>query len=160
MKIELTKADYHDLYHATVIPLLMNAYATDPMGGGEALSEFVLDNLVEALADRSDAFSFIAFVDDQPAGLVNCFEAFSTFSCKPLVNIYDLVVLQTFRGLGLSQQLLQKVEEEALKRGCCKVTLEVLSGNEVAKADYQKFGCVGYELDPQAGQALFWQKTH
>jgi len=37
--------------------------------------------------------------------------------------------------------------------------LEVLSNNEVAKSAYSKFGFSGYELDPKAGAALFWQKT-
>ncbi|MFT5906124.1 MAG: ribosomal protein S18 acetylase RimI-like enzyme, partial [Cryomorphaceae bacterium] len=40
----------------------------------------------------------------------------------------------------------------------CKITLEVLSKNEVAKSAYQKFGFSGYELDPEAGKALFWEK--
>jgi ribosomal protein S18 acetylase RimI-like enzyme len=34
----------------------------------------------------------------------------------------------------------------------------VLSNNEAAKSAYQKFGFSDYELDPQAGTALFWQK--
>ena len=55
--------------------------------------------------------------------------------------------------------MLNKVEEIALAKGCCKVTLEVLSNNIVAKSAYLKFGFAGYELDPKAGSALFWQKT-
>lgn len=90
--------------------------------------------------------------------MANCFEAFSTFSCKPIVNVHDLVVSTEFRGNGISQKLLNKVEEIAKSKGCCKVTLEVLSGNEPAKASYSKFGFSGYELDPSVGAALFWQK--
>jgi len=54
--------------------------------------------------------------------------------------------------------LLEKVEEVACSKGCCKITLEVLSNNEIAKCAYSKFGFAGYELDPEAGSALFWQK--
>jgi len=43
------------------------------------------------------------------AGLVTCFELFSTFSCKPLINIHDVIVLKKFRGNGLSQKMLKKV---------------------------------------------------
>lgn len=64
-----------------------------------------------------------------------------------------------FRGLGVSQLMLAKVEEQAKKRGCCKITLEVLEGNEIARNSYMKFGFDGYELDPEMGKALFWQKT-
>lgn len=55
--------------------------------------------------------------------------------------------------------MLEKVEEIARSKDCCKVTLEVLSNNEVAKSAYRKFGFSGYELDPEAGFALFWQKS-
>jgi ribosomal protein S18 acetylase RimI-like enzyme len=53
---------------------------------------------------------------------------------------------------------LQAAEEEALRRCCCKLTLEVLSNNQVAQTAYRKAGFAGYQLDPKAGQALFWQK--
>jgi hypothetical protein len=43
-----------------------------------------------------------------------------------------VVVVNPFRGLGLSQKMLLKVEEIARQRGCCKITLEVLEGNAVA----------------------------
>ena len=91
--------------------------------------------------------------------LFRSFEAFSTFSCKPLINIHDVVVLNEYRGNAVSQKMLDKVEEIAKTKGCCKVTLEVLSNNKVAKSAYSKFGFSGYELDSKAGAALFWQKT-
>jgi ribosomal protein S18 acetylase RimI-like enzyme len=100
----------------------------------------------------------VYYVDGEPAGLINCFEAFSTFKCKPLVNIHDVVVEKNFRGLGVSQLMLAKVEERAKEKGCCKVTLEVLESNKVAQNSYMKFGYDGYELDPKMGKALFWQK--
>ncbi len=36
--------------------------------------------------------------------------------------------------------MLRKVREIARQRGCCKITLEVLEGNDVAQAAYRKFG--------------------
>ena len=110
------------------------------------------------LAKLPHAFSIIAYVDGKPAGLVNCFEAFSTFSCKPLVNIHDVIVIKEFRGHNLSQNMLAKVEEIAKSKGCCKLTLEVLSKNEAARSSYTKFGFSDYELDPKMGTAQFWQK--
>ena len=49
-------------------------------------------------------------------------------------------------------------KEIAISKGCCKITLEILSNNESAKAAYKKFGFSNYELDPRAGVGLFWQK--
>ena len=117
------------------------------------------DKLAIELARRPHAFSLLCYVDDQPAGLVNCFEGFSTFQCKPLINIHDLVVAPGFRGLGLSQLMLARVEAIAQARGCCKLTLEVLEGNKTAQAAYAKFGFEAYALDPAMGKALFWQKN-
>ena len=55
--------------------------------------------------------------------------------------------------------MLAKVEEVARARGCCKLTLEVLSNNEAAKSAYRRCGFSDYQLDPNAGSALFWEKT-
>lgn len=158
MNIEIVKADYMSQQHEKEILMLLNGYASDPMGGGLPLSDNVKNNLVKALSKIDHAFSIIAYVDGQPAGLVNCFEAFSTFLCKPLINIHDVFVLNEYRGNGISQKMLEKVDEIAKSKGCCKVTLEVLSNNEAAKSAYSKFGFSSFELDPKAGSALFWQK--
>lgn len=48
--------------------------------------------------------------------------------------------------------------EVATSRGCCKLTLEVLSNNPNAMASYSKFGFTSYELDPALGTAQFWEK--
>lgn len=158
MQIEIIRASYTNTQHQRDIPLLLNAYAQDSMGGATPLKQEVIYNIVEHLATLPHAFSVLAYVDNQPAGLVNCFEGFSTFACQPLINIHDIFVLNDFRGNGISQMLLDKVQEIAMAKGCCKITLEVLSNNEVAKASYRKFGFSDYQLTPEAGTALFWQK--
>jgi ribosomal protein S18 acetylase RimI-like enzyme len=159
MKIDVLIADYLNSQHAEDIGYLLNNYAEDPMGGGTPLSDHVKQNLAKELSKVPHALSVICYVGDKPAGLINCFEAFSTFKCQPLINIHDIVVVKAFRGLGISQRMLTKVEEKAKEKGCCKITLEVLEGNEIARNSYMKFGFDGYELDPKMGKALFWQKA-
>lgn len=159
MQIKIVFADYLDKKQAADLVDLLDTYAADLVGGGEGLDESVKGSLAATLAQIPHAFSLLCYVDDQPAGLVNCLEGFSTFKCKPLINIHDMVVVSAYRRLGLSQMLLAKVEEIARARGCCKITLEVLEGNKAAQRAYIKFGFEGYELDPVMGKALFWQKT-
>lgn len=65
---------------------------------------------------------------------------------------------EQFRGLGLSQKMLQKVEEIARQRGCCKITLEVLEGNALAQSAYRKFGFDDSVFDLAHGRMLFWHK--
>lgn len=156
--ILVLQASYTNAVHADAIGLLLNSYAEDPMGGGHSLPADLLQQLPAELAKRPHAFSVLAFVGGEPAGLVNCFEGFSTFACRPLVNVHDVMVKEQFRGLGLSQKMLQKVEEIARQRGCCKITLEVLEGNELAQSAYRKFGFDDSVFDPAHGRMLFWHK--
>lgn len=155
---EVVPADYADPRHQDLIPRLLDAYARDPLGGGEPLRDEVKARLVGELRKLPNALSLLGFREGRPAGLVNAFFGFSTFQGRPLLNIHDMIVLPEFRGLGLSQLMLGAAEAIARARGCCKLTLEVQSGNEVAMGSYRKFGFSGYELDPKHGQAMFWQK--
>ena len=100
----------------------------------------------------------MARVDGQPAGVAIYLEGFSTFACRPLVNLHDLGVSPRFQGLGVGKQLLGALEERARQMGCCKITLEVLEGNAVAQGLYRKLGFEGYALDDTTGRAMFWQK--
>jgi ribosomal protein S18 acetylase RimI-like enzyme len=157
-EVLVLQASYTNPVHAEAIGVVLNAYAQDPMGGGHALPEDIVQRLPGELAKRPHAFSVLAFVDGEPAGLVNCFEGFSTFACRPLVNVHDVSVVPKFRGLGLSQKMLRKVEDITRQRGGCKITLEVLEGNTVAQASYGKFGFAPGMFDPAHGRMLFWTK--
>lgn len=158
MTLDVLLADYTNPQHARDIVALLDHYARDPMGGGAPLDDAVAQRIISELARRSFAFTVLCYVDDHAVGLVNCFESFSTFKARPLINIHDIVVRQDYRGRNISNAMLACVESIARQRNCCKLTLEVLEGNSAAQAAYKKFGFAGYELDPQMGKALFWQK--
>lgn len=151
-------ADYSDPRDAADIVELLEAYARDPMGGGEPLGQEVRDEVVPGLAATPGAFSLIARVDGQAVGLANCFTGFSTFVAKPLINVHDMTVISSYRGQGIGRALLEAVDSEARRRGACKITLEVLSGNDRAKRLYLALGYGDYQLDTETGHALFWQK--
>ena len=158
MSTVLERANYSDSKHATDIGSLMNCYASDPMGGGSPLTTEITSRLASELNKIPHAFSVICYVSEKPAGLINCFEVFSTFKCKPIINVHDIVVVEEFRGQGISHLLLQEIEKIAAEKDCCKITLEVLEGNIPAKNSYIKFGFKDYELDPSFGKAMFWEK--
>lgn len=156
--VDVVMADYRNPAHARALVDLLDAYARDPAGGGAPLSADAMANLPEALAVRPQAFSVLAYDGKQPVGLINCIEGFSTFACRPLVNVHDVVVLASHRGQRLTQRMLARVEEEARTRGACKLTLEVLSGNRSALRAYEREGFANYQLDPTFGSAVFLQK--
>jgi GNAT superfamily N-acetyltransferase len=155
---ETIEADLAAPEQARAFVELLDAYARDQAGGGAPLSEFARANLASELRKRPGAHVILALVDGEPAGLLVCIEGFSTFACKPLLNIHDVMVLQEHRGKGLFRRMLEKTEEIARRAGCCKLTLEVLEGNHVAQAAYVAAGFAGYQLDPKLGRAMFWQK--
>jgi GNAT superfamily N-acetyltransferase len=156
--IEIVRARYDDPSHATALVDLLDHYACDPAGGGAPLSDFARSNLVASLAARPFVFSVLAFDDDTPVGLINAIEGFSTFACKPLINVHDVVVAASHRGRGIAARLFAEVEAIARERGACKLTLEVLDGNASARALYQRLGFAAYQLDPAMGQAQFLHK--
>jgi len=156
--LKIIRADLGNQTHADSLVHLLSIYALDPMGGGKDLSAEVKENLAATLNKRSDVHVVLAYVADEAVGLVNCIEGFSTFLCKPLLNIHDAVVKAEYRGQGISRLMFHEVEEIARELGCCKLTLEVLEGNAAARLAYSNFGFHGYELEPEMGKAMFLEK--
>jgi ribosomal protein S18 acetylase RimI-like enzyme len=156
--IFVRRVNYADADEAQALVHLLDAYARDPAGGGEPLSGFAQSHLAAELAKRPQAFSFIAWVGNEPVGLINCIEGFSTFACQTLVNVHDVAVLASHRGRGVGRLLFDAAEKEAFARGACKLTLEVLRGNAPARRLYDALGFADYQLDPAMGHACFMQK--
>jgi ribosomal protein S18 acetylase RimI-like enzyme len=155
--IEVVEARYTDPVHAAALVDLLDQYARDPAGGAKPLSDYARRHLAAELAARPNAFSVLAFDAGTPIGLINCIEGFSTFACRPLVNVHDVVVVAGYRGRGVGRDMLEQVKAIAQRRGACKLTLEVLEGNQSAISLYQRFGFAPYQLDPAMGQARFFQ---
>lgn len=158
MALQVRRVDYRDSIDAAALIHLLDLYAQDPMGGNTPLSDDTRQRLCADLALRPHAVSFIAWLGEEPIGLANCFEGYSTFKAQPLLNIHDLAVHPAHRGRGVGQALLVAVERHAQAQGCCKLTLEVLTGNVQAQASYARFGFMGYQLDPATGHAVCLQK--
>ena len=156
--VSVKVVDFHDPVQQLELIGLLDMYARDPMGGGEALADEVKRRLCSDLANFPSAVSFMAYVSGQPVGLLNAMMGYSTFKAKPLMNVHDIAVMPASRGRGIGQALLTAAESYAFGHGCCKLTLEVLSGNHSAMRSYERFGFEQYSLLPENGQALFMQK--
>ena len=156
--IETIVADLNSSDHCSDIVRLLDAYAGDIMGGGESLSEFTKANLASELDKRHGCIVFLTYVEQEAVALAICFEGFSTFACRPILNIHEQMVDREYRGQGLSVGLLNKAEAVAKEKGCCKMTLEVLEGNHRAAKIYRTFGFCPYELKSEMGQAMFYEK--
>ena len=150
--------DLADATHVTALLALLDEYAAGPTGRGYGLDAEVRERLPAVLAARPYYSGWLAFVDGEPAGVVNCFEGVSTFRAQPLLNIHDIAVSPRFQRRGVGSALLAPVEADARARGCCKIRLEVLEGNSSAVAAYLRAGFEPYALDPAMGRAMFFER--
>ena len=137
---------------------MTRAYARDPMGNGQDLPAEVQQALVPGLRAHPTTLVFLAFHDDQAVGIVTSFTGFSTFAARPLINIHDLHVTKEHRGHGVGRSLLEAVEAEARRLGCCKLTLEVQENNQRARRAYAAAGFGQAVYAETAGGVLFYGK--
>jgi ribosomal protein S18 acetylase RimI-like enzyme len=156
--LEIRPVDWLKSDESHAVVEVLNSYASHAVGGGVPLSPQVRANLSAELSKRPHAIVLLAWSEGHAVGLLIAFEGFSTFACRPLINIHDLAVLPKFQCRGVGKALMAAVEAEAQRRGCCKLTLEVLEHNQHARKLYDAVGFASYQLDPATGRALFLEK--
>jgi len=155
------KLDLEDEGDMETLLSLLSQYAKDDAGGGEDLPADVKARLPEELRKRKSschAFACRKGDTNEAVGLAICFDGFSTFKARPILNIHDCVTVSSHRRQGVCSSLLSFVSTWAEENSYAKITLEVLSLNEGAKECYRKNGFAGYALDPTYGVAEFWQR--
>lgn len=138
--ITVSAADMWNVQHQEAIVALINAYASDPMGGGQALSEATRAALIPGLQQHPTTRVFLAWQGREAVGIAVCFLGFSTFAARPLLNIHDLAVRTSHRRQGVGRLLLEHIASVGQALGCCKLTLEVRADNEPAQRLYAESG--------------------
>lgn len=144
----IVQANLNDESHRAGILELLNMYASEPLQGGQPLDEETRARLIPGLAAQANGRYFLALHGERPVGVAICFIGFSTFRALPLLNIHDLAVHREFRQQGLGRQLLDAAEQEGIRLGCCKLTLEVQHENVNARRLYER---VGFDSGGPAG---------
>lgn len=158
-QVEVVEADLEDPAHQQAIVTLVDEYARLPYISGKGLPSEVLREMIPGLRRQPTTHVFLAFYDQRAVGVAVCFQGFSTFAAKPLMNIHDLAVTDGVRGRGIGQALLAAVEAKARNLGCCKLTLEVDEHNQRARRSYQLAGFEPAQHLETNGQALFMKKS-
>lgn len=158
MAIQIIPVDYASPNHRWAVVSLLDSYAGSPQAGGVGMPEEAREQVVSMLEGFPTSQVLLAVEGEEPVGLAVCVESFSTFKAKPLVNVHDLVVSPNHRNRGIGQKLLEAVEEQARRRGCVGLTLEVLGDNKPAQRLYHKCGFVGGGAIEPAHAPMFWKK--
>ena len=154
-EIRIRRADWQDPADQQAVLELLELYAREPLGQGGPLSDAVRQRLIPGLRAQPGTVVLLAWSGSRPCGLAVCFGGFSTFHARPLLNIHDLIVRPELRGRGVGRTLLRAVEEEAVRRGCCKLTLEVRADNPRARRLYR---AMGFDSGEPTTEMNFWTK--
>jgi ribosomal protein S18 acetylase RimI-like enzyme len=123
------------------------------MGGGKPLSKTEQLHLIDGLNNHPKTIVLLAETENVFCGLLVAFENFSTFSAKPMINIHDVIVLKEYRKKGIGRQLMNALIEEAKRRKCSRITLEVRKDNDKAQNLYRDLDFK--ETEPEM---FYWRK--
>ena len=99
------------------------------------------EKLTDSLfGERRYAETIIAEEDGEPVGLALFFHNYSTFLAQPGLYLEDLFVLPEKRGGGVGRQLLERLAQIAVDRGCGRLEWAVLDWNVDAIRFYERLG--------------------
>jgi len=129
--------------------ILFNEYSPD-------LSEKIDSHAIDQLFELPYFHGFICSVDNEPAAFAVCFESYSTYRAKKVLNIHDFMVSSDYRGKGIGKSLLNGIEQHSRDNDYLKITLEVGENNIAAQRLYN---ACDYEDEQVALKGLLhWQK--
>ena len=155
---EIFEANLDLTLHSQAVLELLNAYATDPMGDGQPLTQDILKELIPGLQNYPTTIIFLAFHDNKAVGIVTCFKDFSTFNARPMINISDFYLQPDYRGKKIGQKLLAIVEKKAIELNCCKITLKIQENNRQAMRIHKAAGFKQDGHNKEPGSAVLFSK--
>jgi ribosomal protein S18 acetylase RimI-like enzyme len=107
----------------------------------QKIEQFLCDRI-----EAGDAIVFAAnYVEElniRAVGFALCYPTFSTVSLSSIWLLNDLYVDERYRGHGIADSLMQRVEVEAKAAGATRVFLRTAEDNAAAQALYEKRGWV------------------
>jgi GNAT superfamily N-acetyltransferase len=80
-----------------------------------------------------------------PVGFALFFQNYSTFLAQPGIYLEDLFVVPAARGRGVGRDLLQRLAQISVARGCGRLEWAVLDWNAPAIGFYRRMGAVPME---------------
>lgn len=92
------------------------------------------------LVNDGELQSYIAFIDDKPAGHINFFYMYSTFSGKKILYLEDLYVRSEYRKHGIGVQLVDFLKKTAKENDCCWIEWKCADFNVSGERFYEKIG--------------------
>ena len=91
---------------------------------------------------KNESVIFLALDSERALGFVQLFPSFSSLKAQRLWVLNDLFVAPEGRRKGVGRALMDRARRHAEETGACRLTLETMHDNHVAKALYQSLGYV------------------
>lgn len=114
----------------------------------EAAQNFIKDRI-----QSNDSEIIIAEnTDGALVGFTQLYPSFSSTRMQRLWVLNDLYVLESFRGLGISKQLIDAAKKIAIQTNACGVLLETSKTNTIGN---QLYPSTGFELEDD-NNFYFW----
>ncbi|MDE6666239.1 MAG: GNAT family N-acetyltransferase [Ruminococcus sp.] len=85
-------------------------------------------------------FSFMAYENSEPIGVMNIFYKYTTFSGRKILYIEDLYIREKYRGCGVGGKLLDKAKEIAIANDCEQIELKCAVWNSGSAGFYESHG--------------------
>lgn len=128
-------------FMVAIVPRL-RAFGAPPLRPAEALDTEEAATLERALDDRApDAILLIAELEDVgPAGVAYAVTATDYFTHERHGHLSIIIVSAEGEGRGVGRALLAAVDEWSAAQGHRFITLNVFSGNDRARAFYERAG--------------------
>jgi|GEM_PF-1074446 acetyltransferase, GNAT family len=92
------------------------------------------------LVETNALMSYIAYVGDEAAGVMNAFYKYTTFSGRKILYIEDLYAKEKYRGCGIGGRLLDKAREIAAGNDCEQIELKCAVWNKNSAGFYESHG--------------------
>jgi GNAT superfamily N-acetyltransferase len=84
----------------------------------------------------------LGYAGTEPVAFAVFFQNFSTFLGRPGLYLEDLFVVPAWRKHGFGRQMLRRLAEIAVERGCGRMEWSVLDWNEPAIRFYRSLGAL------------------
>jgi len=149
MSTEIKYIEVNNLEHRQTVETLFQEYSSD-------VSAPIESTIVNQLFELPYFHGFLCVNDNEPVGFAVCFESFSTYRARKVLNIHDFMISNKARGQGLGNVLLSGIENYCRENDYLKITLEVDEDNVVAKRLYSSLGYEDFQVKLKG--LNHWQK--
>jgi ribosomal protein S18 acetylase RimI-like enzyme len=145
----IVRIDVENTEQRSQFERLFNEYSS-------ALSVSIESHVAKHLFELPYFSGFICYADGEAAAFAVCFESYSTYRAKKILNIHDFMVSSNYRGKGVGKALLNGIDQYCRENEFLKITLEVDKDNIIAQKMYRSCDYANYQVVQK--NLLHWQK--